>query len=96
MSKHTRGPWHWVAWKSKIEIRGEAEWGIAYLDSRNQVAGAIPDQQCKADAALIAAAPAMYETLQDVLKVLDQMETEDALRCVRDIVRVTLLEAERA
>jgi hypothetical protein len=72
MSKHTPGPWE--ARGKAIVVRGSPRWNNAYNGRICNVQGAGEgdnkiNETAKANARLIAAAPAMYEALQKILAV---------------------------
>lgn len=56
MAKHTPGPWNWYQQHGKTVVESQKE-TVAYIQTLNE-----------ADADLVAAAPAMYEAINAVLR----------------------------
>lgn len=65
--EHTPGPWHLTQWdtlRDSVLIQSDREWHIATLPM-NSLSG-VPKEQRMPNAHLIAAAPDMYEALQNL------------------------------
>ena len=65
MNKHTPGPWHTDGWENIVV---NDQWGTTILCCPGSSTGTL--DEIKANSALIAAAPAMYEALVKTMKVL--------------------------
>ncbi len=61
-TKHTPGPWHTDGWENIVV---NDQWGTTILCCPGSSTGTL--DEIKANSALIAAAPAMYEALQATL-----------------------------
>ena len=64
MSTHTAGPWVFVEWypnEYRVTNDGERD-RIALIDSN------LPDEECRANARLIASAPELLSALQELLR----------------------------
>ena len=87
MNKHTPGPWkHW-GYQVQVETKNIVEYhglnmpevipvGTAFKQTRG--AKTVPDQDaCYANARLMAAAPEMLETLENLLDALRHSDVDD-------------------
>lgn len=68
MSKHTPGPWEYCenSW-STISIIGANQITVCVLET-----DIADDLEMRADARLIAAAPLMYEALEEIMQAIDK------------------------
>lgn len=91
-SKHTPGPW--VVRHDDMVCSKEGRI-IADCESTSyNMRPAPPIAEDKANAALIAAAPAMYEALQDALACIEQTLSRKEINERRDKITAALAQAE--
>ena len=70
-TKHTPGPWHTDGWENIVV---NDQWGTTILCCPGSSTGTL--DEIKANSALIAAAPAMYEALQIMVRAANVDEID--------------------
>lgn len=73
-AQFTPGPWHIDGWENIVV---NDQWGTTILSCPGSSTGTLAE--VKANAALIAAAPAMYEALSELVKYLREEVADEAL-----------------
>lgn len=73
-TKFTPGPWHVINWGQQSQIRDKNHGEIAMLNREGNFNSGLPDEETRANAKLIAAAPEMLKALQNAAHWMKQLE----------------------